>query len=167
MLIVMIKANVRNEELILKQEREARAPNIIIHRVIEETDATGSIEENDKVFVNSLFEILGSRAEPKKIVRLGKPEASRTRPLKIVMNTVSEKENIMANLKRLKDAEQIYKNVSITDDYTQIERNEIKVWNEKAKAANLEAGENSKFVFKMRGTPKNGLSLARFAKQKS
>ena len=120
-----------------------------------------------KVFVNSLFEILGSGDEPKKIIRLGKPEANRTRPLKVVMNSLSEKENIMANLKRLKNAEQIYKNVSITDDYTQTERHEIKLWNEKAKTANLEAGENSKFVFKVRGTPKNGLSLVRFAKQKS
>ena len=79
------------------------------------------------------------------------------------MNKEEEKNLIMARLSNLKNAEESIKKVSVTDDYTVDERNEIRAWVEKAKKKNED--ETDDVVWKVRGTPKNGLRLARFAKQ--
>ena len=58
--------------------------------------------------------------------------------------------------------------LSITDDYSTIEeRKLIKEWTDKAKAQNAEERKDSKCIDKIRGTPKNGLSLVRFTKRKN
>ena len=63
----------------------------------------------------------------------------------------------------LKNSEVCLKRISITDDYTIQEREEIRRFVEKAKEKS--SAENGKFTLKVRGTPKNGLHLARIAKQ--
>ena len=123
-----------------------RAPNIIIHGIKDNDGST----ENDKTFLKSFFDVIGIVAEPKKIVRLGKPEINKTRPLKVVMNTSSEKINVMSNLTRLKNADVVFKQLRITDDYTQTEREEIRLWNENANVENIKEGENRDFTFKVR-----------------
>ena len=72
-------------------------------------------------------------AEPKTIIRLGKPGNNKTRPLKVVMNSSDDKFNVMSSLKKLKGAEDNFRLLRVTDDYTQTEREEIKLWHEKAK----------------------------------
>ena len=56
-------------------------------------------------------------------------------PIKVTMCNESDKSRIMANLRMLKDKEK-YKGVSVTDDNSIKDRNLIKQWAEKAKAAN-------------------------------
>ena len=66
-------------------------------------------------------------------------------------------------LKNLKGNEE-YRGISIKEDYTLNERQLIKVYVEQAKALNaLEKAKKSTTVYKVRGTPKNGLFLKRFA----
>ena len=71
----------------------------------------------------------------------------------------------MSNLRNLKD-KKMYNGISITDDYTVTERKMIKEYTIKAKEKNSIEGENSDFVWKVRGTPKNGLVVKRFKKVK-
>ena len=81
------------------------------------------------------------------------------------MNDELEKQNVMSNLNKLKNTEDRFKNLNVTDDYSIGERDEIKRWVGKAKAKNAEEGECSKYVWRVRATPKNGMRLAKIAKQ--
>ena len=83
----------------------------------------------------------------------------------VIFHSEQEKEKIMRNLGNLKDNEK-YKGVSITEDYTLKDRETIKEWRDKAKAANEEEVD-SKFIYRVRGSPKNGWLLKKFSKQQS
>ena len=99
------------------------------------------------------------------MVRLGKQNANKKRPLKLRMNSEKEKMEIMSRLKFLKNAEEKFKKISITDDYTIAERAQIKEWKEKATIKNNEENQDSGYIWKVRGNPKNGIRLVRFTKQ--
>ena len=61
-------------------------------------------------------------SRPKQIIRLGKVNEKKQRPIKLVMDNLSDKESIMSRLSNLKNAEPIYRSVSVRDDYTIEER---------------------------------------------
>ena len=63
---------------------------------------------------------------------MGKPDPNKNRPIKLRMNTESEMEKVMSRLPNLKNAEDHFRKISVTDDYT-VERHEITKWVEKAK----------------------------------
>ena len=86
------------------------------------------------------------------------------RPIKVVMSSVQEKEVVMKNLNRLKNAADKFRKLSIKDDYTREEREEIKTWVAKAKDKN-EQNEDSTFIWRVCGCPKNGLRLQRMEKR--
>lgn len=71
----------------------------------------------------------------------------------------------MSKLTNLKNAENKYKNLSITEDYTMEEQEEIKKWVEKAKERNQEEEKTSQYVWRVRGSPKNGLRLTKLLKK--
>ena len=158
--IASIMKETKNEELVQQRERKLRSCNIIIHRV---DDAKENGPAKDKEFVTALFGAIGVDHRPKAIVRLGSPDNNKCRPLRVTMNTDDEKDLVMARLPNLKNAEDNLKKVSVTDDYTADERNEIKIWVEKAKKRNED--ETGDVIWKVRGTPKNGLRLAKFTKR--
>ena len=99
---------------------------------------------------------------PNIITRLGDPHKSSWRPIKISMKTKADKQQVLSRLFRLKGTEEVFGKISITEDYTQTERDMIKSWNIKAKE---KSSEDEKFVYKLRGDPKNGLRLIRFPKE--
>ena len=72
----------------------------------------------------------------------------------------------MSNLSKLKEAPEKFKRISVTDDYTAKEREEIRKMVEAAKSKTVLEGAG-KYVFKVRGTPKNGLVIRRFATPKA
>ena len=75
-------------------------------------------------------------------------------------------QKILRNLRNLKGNLE-YIGVSIKEDYTFNERQYIRNFVEKAKAMNaLEETKMSDTVWRVRGTPKNGLTLKRFTKKK-
>ena len=77
----------------------------------------------------------------------------------------NEKDLVMSSLSKLKEAPDKFKRISVTDDYTAKEREEIRKMVVEAKSKTALEGEG-KFVFKVRGTPKNGLVIRRFAASK-
>ena len=97
--------------------------------------------------------------------RLGADAANdRIRPIKVVLDCENDKNNLLKNLRKLKGKDK-YKGVSVTDDYTIKDRSLLKEWAEKAKLKNFEEPEESLFEWKVRGCPKNGLSLKKFRKR--
>ena len=78
------------------------------------------------------------------------------------MKNADDKEKVMSSLKKLKDAESIYHQLSIRDDYTIEERELVKKFVQDAAKRNEE--ENTT-AWKVRGTPKNGLRLVKITRR--
>ena len=151
----------RNEQLVQERERKIRSTNIILHGVSEDVDKNKG--NPDEEFVTAFLETIGISNKPDSIIRLGKPDLKKNRPIKIRMKNESERENVMSRLPNLKNAEERFKRISVTEDYTMEERNEIRKWVEKDKEKNQD--ESSKIIWKARGTPKNGMRLVKFTKR--
>ena len=113
----------------------------------------------------TFLETLGVTSTPESIVRLGTIRPEKIRPLKLKMRSVEDKSVLMSRLPNLKKAEDIYRKVSITDDYTVEERDEIRKYVQDSKTANEKESPDSKYVWKVRGDPKNGLQIKRFFKR--
>ena len=72
------------------------------------------------------------------------------------MNTEDEGNRILSNLRNLKYIPE-YKTISVTENYTITERRMIKDWSGKVKEKNKNESPDSKFIWRVRGIPKNGL----------
>ena len=160
-----IMMETKNEELTEEAERKRRGKNIIIHGVKDQSNN----ENEDKVFVKRLLTNLQVGAiNFDSVERLG-PETddnAKVRPLKVMFKTENEQQKILKSLGNLKGNIE-YMGVSIKEDYTFSERQFIRSYVEKAKALNaLEETKTSNTIWRVRGTPKNGLTLKRFTKKK-
>ena len=105
----------------------SRNLNIIIHRLPE--DNVGK----DQTIIEELFGVVGLKYSPTVTIdRLGSKSNEKTRPIRLSMGTPKEKADFMSSLGRLKNGPDTFKNISVTDDYTQDERKEILQWVEEA-----------------------------------
>ena len=152
-----------NEKLADETDKKRRACNIIVHGVaVSTSDDKDQAKQHDKDLVTALIRDLGHGFDSKSVFRLGNGPTKR--PIKVTFNSEDEKNDIMNSLRNLKGKEQ-YKGVSVTDDHTLKDRELIKEWTEKAKSANNEEPSDSVYEWKVRGSPKNGLSLRKFRKR--
>ena len=110
----------------------------------------------DEMFIDSFLKIIGITSHPLKIIRLGKRNDNNTRP-KLVMNSSAEKIQVMSRLCNLKNADEIYRKLSIRDDYTIEEREEIRESVNKAEQRNKIENTQS-YVWKLRGAQKTGFA---------
>ena len=155
----------RTKEQAEERDKKSRAANIILHGVYERPNANELVlKHGDKVYTTQLFKDLNVNATIKDISRLGKETCGKDRPIKIVLNSIKEKEYIMQNLKRLKGKAE-YTGLSVTEDLTPAERELMKTWSEKAKEKNQEEPTDSEFIWRVRGSPKSALYLKRLRKQ--
>ena len=77
------------------------------------------------------------------------------RPIKVVFKDTHYKYRFMKQLRELKQ-HQKYDNVSITDDLTKLEREQVKEWRKKANEINQAMSEKD-HVLKVRGSPRDKL----------
>ena len=135
--------------------RESRMKNFIVHRLPESTKDTPDErrkEENDKI--KELLDTLGIQQTPAKLIRLGKyveqkeGEKEICRPLKVKMHTSEAQENVMANVKKLNEAPQHIKNLSISYDMTSDERALVR---EKVEEAKEKTRQSKNWIYKVRG----------------
>ena len=155
-----IMEDTKNEELVQQKEREARAHNVIIHGLPEEADSTDG-KEGDMTTINEFLTNIEVAAKPDSVTRLGRRNDTKSRPIKVKMKNQNDKDLIMCNLRKLKLGSEKFQKVSVTDDYTVKEREEIRKKVVEAKRKTETEG-NGKYIFKVRGTPKNGLIIRRF-----
>ena len=133
----------------IRHNWEDREPNIIIHGINE-----GTLTDTD--YLLKLFGILGlDYTDLRTAHRLGRKHEEKSRPLKIAV----EKYKFMSRLGRLKNADDTFKKISVTDDLSKEEREEIKRWVILAKERNSK-NQNTEYAWKVRGTPKTGMRLA-------
>ena len=160
--ITTMMRDARNDEKIEESEKERRSNNLIIHGAEEIGQSPDEIKSEDINYVSELFKKIGVTSKPTLIVRLGKPNDSKSRPIKIVMNTKSDKEKVMKNLGRLKGTERYFGKISVKDDYTTQERECIRLLTERAKK---QATDNPERIFRVRGDSKNGWRVVSFPKE--
>ena len=144
-----------------KKDQEEKRQNFIIHGVKEIRDNEDEIKENDKKYVADILEHMEIETTPESVVRLGKTNEKKGRVMKITMSTKAFKEEVMANVRRLKDTAETFGKISVTDDYTATERQQIQDFVKKARE---QGAQDTSRVFKFRGDPKNGLRIMSFKK---
>ena len=92
----------------------------------------------------------------KNVIRIGKLQEDKNRPIKITLRNLEDKEKVMTNLKNLKGIDK-YREISITNDYTLTQRKIIKEWIQKEKEPT-----DSKVAWRVRGSPENRIYLKKF-----
>ena len=162
----VIMNEAKNEERVEERDKAQRLPNIILHGVKEsETENNEEAKLSDRNYVQKLFDALGVQTTYKVVVRLGKRDPGKKRPIKLVMNSEEEKNEIMINLRKLKDVDS-FRGLSVTHDYTLAERQQIKEFSQQAKEKNENEPLDSKYCWRVRGDPKNGLTLKKLPKSR-
>ena len=111
--------------------------------------------------MKEVFAVIEVTSMSESVVRLGRKNEGKPRPIKVKMGNPKGKDQIMCSLTKLKDGPEGFKRISITEDYTHEECLSIR---EKVKEAKrkTETEVDGKYVFKVRGTPKNGLTIRQF-----
>ena len=154
--------DVKNDEKVELLEQEKRAENFIIHGSDEIGDTNEEVEGNDATYIKDILKKLNVQEEPESITRLGKPNESKRRVMKICMKTKEAKVNVMSNLGFLKGTEEVFGKISVTEDYTVSEREKLREFSAKAKE---EEKKDPSRVFKVRGDPKNGLRIISYRRK--
>ena len=157
-----IMQEAKNDDKVEESEQEKRATNFIIHGAEEFGDGVENSKKIDNEYLDDILKHLGITGKPENIIRIGDPKKSSSRPIKVTMKSKADKNAVMSRLNRLKDTEDEFGKISITEDYTQTEREMIKTWSTKAKE---KTDADKDHVYKVRGDPKNGLRLVRFKRK--
>ena len=152
----------RNDEKIEESEKQRRVNNLIVHGAEEIGDTPDDIKKGDAGYIKEIFAKIGVKVAPVSITRLGEPKETRMRPIKIVLKSEEDKDKVMSNLGRLKGTERYFGKISIKDDHTSNEREQIRMLTEEAKK---KSAENPDREFKVRGNSKNGWRVVSFAKK--
>lgn len=148
----------KNEELAEETERKRRECNLVIHGKEELPN------NEDQKFVDDLIkELCIGNIKIKTVERIGTLVEKKVRPMKIVFSSVADKEKVHSNLRNLQGKTD-FNGISIKDDYTYSERMMIKEFAKKAREESLKEGVNSDYVWRVRGNPKNGLTIKRMKK---
>ena len=135
---------------------------IIIHGADEIGNNTDEIKKNDIEFLEHILRKIDVNSQPESINRLGRPNETNRRTIKIVMKSKTDQENIMANLRKLKGTEEEFGKIRVTHDYTNNERDLIR---RTIKVAEEKSEGNTEQVYRVSGDPKNGLRLVSFLRK--
>ena len=128
---------------------DMRELNIIVHGLKEDGTDPG---------VKEVFDTLKIKQHPGTSTdRKGTKSEDKIQPVRITMESYEEKQKFMSSLWRLKNGPEKLRKISITDDYTQEERREIKRWVDEAKRRTQEVDDG--YVWKVRGSPRSKLRL--------
>ena len=138
-------------------KKEQRKNNIILYKVPEPQDKEANDRlKSDKNIVQQLMSHLKVRGEPVKVYRLGKYEEAKknqgSRPIKVEFENHEKQTEIMSNTRKMKDAPEHLKGISLSYDLSEDQRDELKKMVNQAKKDTLES-KNS--VWKVRGYPGN------------
>ena len=164
----VVKKAIHDERIEKKQEEsdiDRRKKNFIIHNADEEGENNEEINKQDLGFVKEIFDKLGITSQPKMVTRLGEAKENRKRPLKVVMKSPDDQIKVMKNLGLLKNTEDQFGKISVREDHTQSEREEINALVKKAKE---KSNNDNERIWKVRGDPrsKNGLRLVSFIRNR-
>lgn len=133
---------------------EQRSCNIVIYRAEETCDVRKEQLQADRIFCEELFgSVLDTGidiASVKGIIRLGKKENAKCRPMLVKFASKSDRNKVMETLGKLREAPICFKKISVGYDMTPKEREEYKKLVSEVKAKGNESGE---WVWRIKGQP--------------
>ena len=148
-----IMEEAKNAKLVEEKEKKLDSKNVMIHGVEESSsDNKDEAIKSGDIYVNNFIAALKVTSTVKSASRIGLLVQGKNQPVDVVMNTEEEKKRILSNLRNLKGIPE-YKTISVTEDYTITEKRMIKDWSDKAKEKNKNESPDSKFVWRVRGSP--------------
>ena len=151
-LVTLIK-EARKEENQEEEDKKRRSCNLIIHGVKEDQD-------HDK-WVQNLVNKLHVKVNIKRSIRLGNESMTgKERPVLVTLTNEDEKLKVLNSLSVLKD-DGDYKKVSVTEDLTPNQRDDIKKLSDETRKRNQEE-KGSNVVWRIRGSSKNGFYIKKF-----
>jgi len=113
--------------------KERKKSNVIIHRMAESQAAEDKDRnaEDRKSVINLLNNVLNvpceDKVDIKKVFRLGKPSTEgKQRPLLIEFRDAAIKNRVLENLSKLRDADEQLRQISVTHDMTEGEREQCR-----------------------------------------
>lgn len=138
------------------KDRENREPNMVMFKVPESDNekAEERLMEDTNMVLKVCQEICESELQEqdiKKVVRLGKKEEGKTRPILICLRDKELKRPIFRNLSKLSEAEEPFKNIRVIHDTTPLERKEAKNLLTQAKEKTQQS--EGKWFYKVQGPP--------------
>lgn len=143
------------EKEIESQEKDERAPNIIIFRAkeSEEKDREKRSAADEKLVNGFIKEVIGEdEVEVESFTRLGRKEEGKSRPLRIRLKSLDDKRRLLDNLVNLRDAPEPYRTMSVRHDLTPHQRDDYKKMVDEAKEKTADLDPDT-YVFKVRSTP--------------
>jgi len=145
------------EELSKKSDEdkdiEARKRNIIIYRIPEKkSEKVSERNSHDEVFVRDLldcvFNLKVSDGDIEKMYRLGRWSDDKTRPMLVAFKNGELKDDIMSNLRNLKQPVDKFQGIGISHDLHPKEREERKQMIQEAKLEHDTLGEDGSENFR-------------------
>lgn len=140
-----------------EKEKDKRRNNIIIYRMQEGTAQGFEARRKEDLglcqeLVKDVLEIECNDDVILNVIRLGKREPTRVRPLLVVFKDAGIKNEVMEALGKLAEAEDKFRMLSVSHDLTQKEREECKELVEEAR--HKQQQDNSgEWVYRVRGQP--------------
>ena len=140
-----------------EKEKEKRRNNIIIYKMPEGTAASFEARRKEDLafcqhLVQEVLEIDCKNDAIQNIIRLGKRDVTKSRPLLVTFKEPIVKSEVMEALYKLAEAEDRFKILSVSHDLTQKERDECKELVDEARQKQDQ--ENSgEWVYRVRGYP--------------
>ena len=116
----------KNNDKVEESEQEKRAKNFVIHGADEYGDTPEKVKKLDTDYVIEILTHLRITQKPESVTRLGNPTDTKKRPIKVVMKMKEDKEKVMKNLGRLRGTIDYFGKISVTEDYTQSEREQLR-----------------------------------------
>ena len=121
----------------------------------EEIESTDQFQNTDQTFVNKFFETLEETdKKPSFVGRIGRKDATKNRPLKIVFKNESEKKAIFNKLRMLKGKDE-FKGVAVTEDLTELESEVVEMLSDKTKERNKK-NKDENIIWRVQGSPRDG-----------
>ena len=169
-LIKFVVQEEMNKKTAEERDLENRKRNIILYRVPEKkTDSVPERKTSDTVFVkdflDGVFNMKVDENEIEKMFRLGRWSEDKARPLLVAFRNIEQKENIMANLRNLRQPIDKFRGISISHDLHPKEREDIKLMVEEAKQKHIDDGgdavENYRFLVVGKGERRKVIKIQR------
>jgi hypothetical protein len=110
------------------QERRNRVNNAMVFKLSESTKAAPEDRKADDIIqINEICKILGVQVDVMQATRIGKKVGDRMRPLKLVLQSRQQVDNLVRSSKKLQEcAKKEFERVVIKNDMTPMEREEMK-----------------------------------------
>ena len=150
------KAEIINHEITPITISDGRELNLIVHGLEENGTNTQT-----NTIVKELFDTLEVKHHPTTLTdRLGGKSPDKIRPIRLKMESNERKSEIMSKLWKLKHGPARFQKISITEDFTQEERKEIKRWVDEAKERTK---QEDGYIWKIRGSPRSKLRFIKLS----